>query len=411
MPTAADLLSPAVVAIDRAMLQEIVAAYVDAADPPGTADPPRPDAALLIAAAPTTGDVAASLAREVLGPMLAGQVRRAWADLRAAGGPRRVFGLMRDGGLLADALGVACPEVDARRLWLSRRLCLLAALHAPDDAEGLANLLVRARGRPALVSEALAELGVAEEGVPSGLAADDPLDPARLHRLRDALATGARRRAASARIAAVRTGILRHLRIAGALDEPVLPLLDVGYAASIQTALSRLLAAEGIEVRPWGAYLVTTPGAVWALRAGGAVRGFLADFGAPGWFATDFLRHREVVEALFAPGDGPLLGHDTDGGPITGPPVLPAIQRVTAAAMRSEALATVAQMPHGTEPDADFVRRLCLRLLTVPTAGEVALLGPWIYDDPLAIGPPRRLADKWPTRRSPAPVEDPFTVT
>jgi hypothetical protein len=373
-----DLLCPGVVRTTPDAARRLAATVPAPAPAPAPAPEPDPEPA------PSPGPFADA----VLAPLLAGHAR--WARRMLGAGP--VYGLMRDGGLLADAFATATPGAVGRRLWLSRRLCLVAALAGPDDREGLVNLLVRARGHPPRLAEAAAELGVADEGLPAGLDPDTPLAPAGLSPFLDWLATGPRRAGVAARITVVRAGILRHLRAEGALDGPTLALLDVGYAATVQTALTRLLAAEGIGIPLRGAYLVTSPGAVWAHRAGGSARGFLADFGAPTDFAATVLRYREVIEALLAPGDGPLLGHGPDGEPLTGPPVLPAGQRAAVADVQRAALAVVAALPPGVEPSAAAARVLVRRLLTAPTADEAARIGGWLYDDPATIGPPRRLA-------------------
>ena len=368
-----DLLAPAVVRATPEEVRRLAAAFPG----PPLEFPCEPDPAL------------PSPSGDVLAPLLAGYAR--WARQWLGEGP--AYGLMRDGGLLADAFTAACPGTVGRRLWLSRRLCLVAALASPDDREGLVNLLVRARGHPPRLAEVSAELGVAEEGPPAGLDPEALLASADLPAVLDWLAAGRRRTGVAARIGAVRQGILRHLRAAGALDGPMLSLLDVGYAATVQTALARLLAAEGIGIPLRGAYLATTPGAVWAHRASGSARGFLVDFGAPVGFAAKVLRCREVIEALLAPGDGPLVGHGPDGEPLTASPVLPADQRAAVADVQRAALAAVAALPPGMEPSAGAARALVRRLLTAPTADEAARIGGWLYDDPATIGPPRRLAE------------------
>jgi hypothetical protein len=383
VPTPEDLLCPAVVRTGPATLRDLVAALADVPAPSGVEGPPPPPPDRL-------ADLAGT---DPFAPVLAGFVRRARSALCGDDPARPVFGLMRDGGLLADAMAATYPGAATRRLWLSRRLCLIAALRGADDREGLTNLLVRARGHPARVAEALADLGVDGTGTPHGLRADDPVDGTRLPRLLDALAHDPRRRRVEARIRAVRTGLLAHLRGAGAFDGPDLALLDLGYAATIQTALARILAAEGIPVRLRGAYLVTTPGAVWARRAGGDVRGDLAAFGAPSWFTTPFVRHREVIETLCASGDGPLLDYGVDGAPVLGPPGLPVDQHDAVRRRQAATLEVIARLPAGAEPDPDMARALCLRLLVAPTAAEAAEIGDWLYDDPLAVGPPRRLTD------------------
>lgn len=388
------LLCPAVLATDPATARRIAGTVA------GRDLPAAPPAAL----PPTREALDACPRDDVLTVLLAGFAH--WAEgLRREWGCR-AFGIMRDGGVLADAVAMLAPDVG--KLWLLRRLCLVAALASAEDREGLANLLQRARGRPATAGEAVQELGVAEEPLPAGLASADLLDHERLAMLCDWLATGRPRLAVNAHVQALRRRIVAHLRAAGALDGPAVALLDVGYAATVQRTLQRILALEGWQVRLHGAYLVTTPGALWALRQGGSAHGFLADLGAPGWFAAPFLRSREVIEAHCTSGDGPLLGYDDDGRPVLGQSLLPAAQRAAVARAQSHACGMVGQL--AAVPDQAAVRLRCLRLLTAPTADEAARLGAWLYDDPLSIGHPRRLAEAPPNLSPEAVLTAPRSV-
>ena len=300
-----------------------------------------------------------------------------WACERLAGMP--VFGLMRDGGVLADAFVQADPRAAVGKLWLSRRLCLLAALAGPDDHEGLVNLLVRARGHPPSAAEAARDLGLV----------DNPpeiiLDQEHLSTFLDWLVE--RRSALDDSIRTCRRGILRHMHARGVFDKSAVALLDVGYAATLQRTLVRICALEGRELTLHGAYLLTSPGAVWAVRESGTVYGFLADFGAPEAFTATFLRCREVLEVLCASGDGALSGYDQNGDPVLAPPVLGEDQRTEVRAIQNTALAA---LPTSSATQA---RRSWLRMLTAPTPEEAARIGCLLYDDPLAVGSPRRLTE------------------
>lgn len=303
------------------------------------------------------------------------------------------YGVMRDGGVLADAVVAARPQPRSGKLWLSRRLCLVAALASADDGQGLLNLLARARAHPASAAEARDELGVTDEPLPPGLTETTPLTGDNLERFVDWLGSGRRRRGAEQRIRTMRTRILNHLRAQHALDGPVLTLMDVGYAGTIQRTITRIFELEHIAVRVDGAYLLSTPGAVWAIGNGGRASGFLANFGAPEWFTTEFIASREVVESLCASGDGPLIGYHEDGTALCGAPRIPSAQRIVLTARHQAVRAQIAATPVAMLPTADQARQACFRLLTAPTATEAAEFGQWIYDDPLAVGAPRRLTE------------------
>ncbi|MBX9633482.1 MAG: hypothetical protein K2X44_00750, partial [Magnetospirillum sp.] len=227
------------------------------------------------------GDVLAELGRRRLGPVAAAYAHWVWDRL---GPDLPIFGIMRDGGFLAQSLRAVRPQSADRvgTLWLPRRLCLTAAIASADDHEALLNLLVRSRGAPASLGEALDDLGLTE--TPPGFAAHELLEGERLTGFLHWLA-GPARKAVQAHAAALRSAILAHLGAQGALDHPVLALADVGYAGSIQRALSRILAMAGSPVRPLGLYVLTSPGLVWALHDGARAHGFLAQLGAPAWCA------------------------------------------------------------------------------------------------------------------------------
>lgn len=381
------LLCPGVVTVPPAQAQAAEAALAVQAAPPAAASPP-PALAVLPDA---EGDVLDTIGRRRLGPLAAGYAHWAWQRVAAGSGldAPRIFGVMRDGGFLAACLRAARPEAAAQvgEVWLSRRLCLAAAIASADDRESLVNMLVRARGVPARVAEALSDLGLAGE-TPRGLDPDAVLAGDTLARFLDWLA-GPARSALAPHVAGLRAAILAHLGERGALDGATLPLLDVGYAGSIQRALSRILAMAGSPVRPLGLYVLTSPGLLWALREGGAAHGFLAHLGAPEWCANTFLRCREVFESLCSADVGPLRSYGPGGQPLCDPPVAPLGQRSAIAAIQGAALAHVRDTP--APAAAEAARRAWISFIVAPTPTEAGVMGDWLFDDALAVGLPRRL--------------------
>ncbi|MBI2240495.1 MAG: hypothetical protein HYU59_06780 [Magnetospirillum gryphiswaldense] len=297
---------------------------------------------------------------------------------------------MRDGGFLARLIKSAHPSLGdgVGTVWLSRRLCLTAALDGADDQQGLCNLLIRARGVAIQLSEAMAELGLEDFSPP--VAGTTPLDdetlpvllrwlattPTAAHRLRD-------------HVHHVRTAILTHLHRRGALGRHGLALADIGYAGNLARALAVIFRREGIDCPLRAVLVASTPGCQWARLAGAEVKGCLIADGQPDWLAAPLIRHREVLESLCASPLGELIGYCPDGNPITAPSRLSAPQSVELAAIQSAAAAFCATAaPMAVEQ----ARQHLLNLLLVPSAEQAARLGTWVYEDDLAVGGCRTLA-------------------
>lgn len=345
---------------------------------------------------PKADDSLAAFGRQVLGPVIGPFAVWAAQRLRAAGG-QGVFALMRDGEFLLRSVAIADPErvTGESRLWLGRRQCLLAVVGDGSDSERLKDFLVRARGVPCPVGQALADLGI--DAAPP-LGRDETLDEGRFPAFAAWLASDRRAGAAVAAASAqARAGVLAHLKRQGALDGNVLTLLDVGYAGNIARTLALIFAAEGLPVAVRGLYLVTSPGIAWAERAGVSSAGFLAEAGQPSPFAGLFIRHREVVEALCATPFGPLVGYAPDGSPQCAPSLLPVRQLEQVARVQAGALEYIAVLGTGCVPEADpadGARRVLSRLFLAPLPWEAEVIGGWAYEDGLAVNGIRRLAGR-----------------
>ncbi|MEI8393917.1 MAG: hypothetical protein WCF85_04220 [Rhodospirillaceae bacterium] len=327
-----------------------------------------------------SGDPLAAYGYYRLGPILAAFAR--WVAELPFVKDRPVFGVMRDGGFLATALRTVRPAGTVGELWLSRRLCLAGAVRSAEDRESLINLLVRARGQPAGMAEAAVDLGLEGEPVP-----DNP------DSFLDRLTEPARKEKLEAHCRAIRQSILAHLDSLKIFDRGGMVLLDIGYAGTIQRTLDAILRIEQRSIPIQGAYLLTSPGLIWMLRHGsGHAAGFLAHLGGPSRLARVFLESREVFETFCASPLGPLLGYDERGQPVLGPTVLPAAQIAEIQRLQQGALAfCAAAAPPLSRAEA---QQATLTLLAAPRPEEAALIGAWLYDDPLAIGRPRGLLER-----------------
>lgn len=329
-------------------------------------------------------DVFAAAGRAVLAPVLAvwaGAVARRLRD-----DPALVpLALMRDGAVLGQAAArrLGRPVVSA---WLSRRPTAIAAIADAEDHENLLNLLVRMRPHPASWGQAAAELCLPPP--PDGMA-EHRLDGDALPRFWQWLAEPRTAAALTTATEGARIAVLAHL---DSLDVPhgaPLLLLDVGYAATVQRCLKRALTLSNRARPVHGLYLMTSPGARWAMAGDGGVAGVLAHLGEPSEVAAMLLRHRDVLEALLATAHGELLGYSATGSPLTAATLLPPEQIAQAARLQQAALDGMDQW----DGNVGTAREALSRLLLSPTEAEAAALGPWLHADATALDGPRRLAD------------------
>ncbi|MGE5514962.1 MAG: hypothetical protein ACM31D_03985 [Bacteroidota bacterium] len=334
------------------------------------------------------------IGHHVLGPVLA-----AWADHVAAALTHapdlHALALHRDGAVLGEAVRRHTPALAGRigEAWLSRRGSATAAVADAHDREGLANLLIRMRHRPATAAEAAADLGLHRPAE----APDTPLIGDAFERFCDQVAAPALSAKLEHHVGEARRTLLAHLDNSGLPKGVPLMLLDVGYAATVQRCLTRVLARAGRKQVVHGLYFATSPGALWAMAEGGSVTGVFGMLGAPEPFGPTFLRHRDVVECLLAQPEGELQGYDAAGRPRCAPSDLPAGQIAAAARLQSAALNFVdhwaRQPPLPLEDSAALARVILTRLFLRPLPNEVAVLANWLHADSTALGVPRRLAE------------------
>ncbi|MBC8035597.1 MAG: hypothetical protein H7X89_00040 [Rhizobiales bacterium] len=379
-----DLLCPTIVRADTSQAAAVEAEIVDGEEDEAVPVP------VILTPSPLecSEDLPAAYGFYRFGPILSAFAHWVWQLPFVQG--QAIVGVMRDGGVLASALQAVRPGSPVGEVWLGRRLCLAGAIHSAEDREGLVNLLVRARGQPASVAEALEGLGLVGETLPRGLNPTQILQPDSLPKFLDWVTEAGAKKALETHCRSIRLSILNHLREQRALDGGQLLMVDVGYAGSIQRALASILQIEGINVRLAGAYLLTTPGILWMLRSGGGdAAGFLAHLGAPSWLAKPFVRSREVFESLCASPFGPLVGYGPDSKPILGEVILPDWQTKEISRLQQQALAFCGS---GQPPlSRSEAQRAAMSLIANPRPEEASMIGRWVYDDPLAVGTPRGL--------------------
>ncbi len=339
-------------------------------------------------AGPDHDRVLAGFVDRTLGPVLTAFGRWCAEEATILAGEPEVFGVEREGRLLAR---MAEPfGVTSTPLHLSRRVGLLAALGSVDE-DGLANLLVRARARPATNIEACALLNIDQQ------ASESPTEPVAVDELFRRLQSTGEIGAVRETSQRARTGLLTYLQSMGvAWDDRPLVLVDLGYAGNIQRTLLECLRLEGIAKPVMGLYLVTSPGIAWVRRSGGWASGFLADTGQPEDFMRRFLTCREVWELATGTPCGTTLGYES------GRPLLahsPYRSSQVTEMLRTQALcqsfAELAAAENETLPSAEACRRIALKFLEAPSPAEAAVIGGWLYDGDAGF-PSRGLAEAGP---------------
>ncbi|MBX7199651.1 MAG: HAD family hydrolase [Rhodospirillaceae bacterium] len=317
-----------------------------------------------------------------------------------ATGAERVFGLMREGRFLGEvvtatamALGVS---LKTEELWLSRRAVIGAALY-PDDLSLLGDFIMLASGANA--AEVLDRIGLAPADVPGLDFARDGALPALVQAI-------ARRPALRDKVLAVSARHRRNL-LAGLgkqinLAKPQrISVMDLGYAATIQAVLARILAREGSPVTVQGLYFALNDTGL-ARRSGGlAVKSFLGDQGLP--VARLLSRTPDVLEHACMCREGSLAAYDEAGVPVLLPNLRDEAQLAQMETLQAGIKAGLAEVnvllgdfgrtPHDSLALAAQAGRMVEAMILYPTAEEAATVGGWLHEANFDLADRRKLTD------------------
>ena len=329
----------------------------------------------------------------VLGPVLTGFA--AWVHERArAHGARPVFCLMREGAVLADLIESAGPACDsdlaAEPLWLSRQVCARAAI-VEGTRDELRELTFRQRKPTA--AELFATLGLERGDLgPLERHADARLDQKGLLEAvvdRVVFEPGLHERVVS-EAAELRGRIVRYLRSVLGEDEGLIVLVDLGWGATIQSLLDRVLQAEGETLQTLGLYLVTNDRAAERMLDGTFAEGFLGQAGQPGPLVSSLMRSPELLEQACMPEHGSQTGIDAELRPILGPDGDDLLQAAERHALQQGIRAFLrlwsryrAAVPGALKalPGATpALRAILARSVLAPVAEESALFAAWSHD-------------------------------
>lgn len=343
----------------------------------------------------STVDTAWRYGASVLGPVLTGFAE--WAAAKAhAAGTSVLWCPMREGELLSDLVNNAASargwNVTAKPIWLSRHVVSIAALGS-FDTESVHEFI--RRGYHLGVRQLLAMLHLRVGDVPS-LAGelDTVLDnEAIAERVAVALTESPHlRNRLALRVTEIRDRLLNVLRAEGALDEPELTLVDLGWGGTIQFYLAQVLRATNAGVTPSGLYLATDHRSARVYLAGLRAEGYLAQAGHPHEVAATLSRSPEVVEQCVNALCGSLIDFAHDGSPVLGPAANSPSQNAERKAAQEGVLAFQRQWnryienadgnwPSLTTGASERLANILISALKAPTPDEAAVFGNWQHED------------------------------
>ncbi len=342
----------------------------------------------------------------VLAPIFAGFSRWAVSKCQEEG-VTRIFGIMREGRFLgrvveatAKTLGV---DLAAEELWLSRRAVVRAALY-PDDLSRLSEAL--ALSAAGTQDEILASLGLVAadfEGISSAL--PDLRSPAGQAALRQAImSVQTLRDKVTVKSAQLRRNLLKAL--SNQIDfnsSGQIVVMDLGYAGTIQSVLSRILQREGARVRLVGLYVALNEKALIHIRGGADLRGYLDHEGYAGETAALLSRTPDVLEHACMCPEGSLAAYDDNAVPILLPNQREPEQITQMETLQDGIVAGVAAIndllggfdktPGETLLLKKQIAQIIRASLLYPTKDEAETIGSWRHEANFDLEDVRRLKD------------------
>ena len=342
----------------------------------------------------------------VLGPGFAGFAR--WlADTCQVSGAKRIFGIMREGRFLGLAVEAAAEKLGvdlvAEELWLSRRAVIRAALF-PDDLTLLSEAVSLSPGNTK--EEVLLGLGLSVTDLDAVFSA--PFDwngPNAITALSQTIVqTPALREKVLEHSAQLRRNLLtalgKQIDLGQAAD---VFLMDLGYAATIQTVLLPILAREGTRIKLRGLYLALNSKAAANLAAGADIRAYLDHEGFHGPTATLLSRTPDVLEHACMCREGSLADYDETGGPILLPNLREEAQLSQMEAVQDGILAGLGSANDllgdlGATPADDLylkkqIAEIIKAALLYPTRQDAETIGTWHHEANFDLLDQRRLTD------------------
>jgi predicted HAD superfamily hydrolase len=341
-------------------------------------------------------DTAWRFGAAVLGPVLTGFAE--WVARRAhESGITTLWCPMREGELLSAMVNTAAAargwEVRARPIWLSRQATSLGTLDSLDPAS--VQEFIRRRYHMT-VRQLLDMLRLHAGDVPSLAEHVDTLldSPQMVDMVSKALTeTPHLRNLLSVAVNAARDRLLASLRAVGALEEPELALVDLGWRGTIQLQLAKVLRDAEIPVRPLGFYVATDQAITRLYQVGLRAEGYLGQADHPHAVVRTLTRSPEVLEQCVSALCGSLVDFTDDGEPVlaqdedspTQQAERGAVQRGITAFQRQWLRYVEVAGSGWPELTGAAARARLANVLTsalrAPTVDEASMFGNWLHED------------------------------
>ena len=334
-----------------------------------------------------------------LAPVFAGFGR--WiVGMCADGGIKTIHGIMREGRFLNRVVAQCATDLKAdlstTEIWLSRRAVLRASLYA-DDFDRLAEFVMVTPGRT--TDEMLSELGLSRADVPAGFELNQAQSLDTLCRaIVDKPATQQKVLVVSARH---RANLLKGLgKLFDAAKPQTITVVDLGYAATIQTVLARILARESAKAQLSGLYLALNDRAAQATRAGTELHGYLNDHGFGGPVAALLSRTPDVLEHACMSPEGSLAAYDDAGNTVLLPNQRDDKQLAQMQALQDGIIAGIAainellgDLPYNSPALKDQIAQIITSAMLHPTPEDAATIGAWKHEANFDLNDFRKLTD------------------
>jgi FMN phosphatase YigB (HAD superfamily) len=341
-------------------------------------------------------DTAWRFGAAVLGPVLTGFAQ--WAvDWARANGVRTLWCAMREGELLSELINNAArvggDPVVAKPIWLSRHVTSIASLDS-FDTDSMHEFI--RRSYQLSVRQTLGLLGLRPGDVPALAGVlDTVIDNGSIaEKVSTALTeTPHLRNRIKVMVTAARQRLIRSLKSAGALDQPDLTLVDLGWGATIQYQLANALRLATVDVTPRGLYLATDRRSARVQLAGLRAEGYLGQAGHPAEVVRPMVRSPEFIEQCVNALCGSLIGFTDAGEPVLGPMFEDESQLAERRAVQAGIRAFQRNWHRYSgvqdhRPDLarataarDRLANILVSAIGNPTADEVAVFGNWVHDD------------------------------
>lgn len=319
----------------------------------------------------------------------------------------RIFGIMREGRFLgrvveatAEKLGV---KLEVEELWLSRRAVIRAALY-DDDLTLLPEAISLSPGTTK--DEVLSGLGLEIAEVDAVFSAPFEWSGSNaIPALTQAIVqTPALREKVLERSSILRRNLLKGLGKQIDLSQPrSVCVVDLGYAATIQTVLKKIFDREGVQAKLYGLYLALNAKAAINIAAGTDIRAYLDHEGIDGQVGALLSRTPDVLEHACMCREGSLSEYDSDGAPSLLPNQREEAQLLQMETLQrgildglghvNDLLGDVNAAPTDNVAMKKQISEIIKSSLLYPTRGEAETIGAWIHEANFDLADRRRLSD------------------